>query len=120
VVNHAQGDYAATVSVINGATCNGQNTTGCSQTPATVPTGFGAVEAAIDLNTHRIYTTNLADTSVSVINGTICNAINAGGCDQTPAEDAVGNYPAWIALDPAAGTAYVSNINNVSVVRSGP
>jgi len=120
VVNHGEGDYAATVSVINGATCNGQTTAGCNQTPATVATGFGAIEAAIDTSTHQIYTANLEDTSVSVINGTTCNAINTSGCDQTPPQDAVGNYPYSIALDPATGTAYVSNITNVSMVRIGP
>jgi DNA-binding beta-propeller fold protein YncE len=116
VVIHAQGDFATTISVIDGATCNGQIVTGCNQTPATVAAGFGAIEAAIDLRTHRIYTANVEDTSVSMIDGTICNAINTSGCDQTPVESAVGNYPFWIALDPNAGTAYVSNIDNVSVV----
>jgi DNA-binding beta-propeller fold protein YncE len=120
VVNHAQGDYAATISVINGATCNGQTTAGCNQTPATVATGYGAIQAAIDLHTHQIYTANPGDTSVSVINGSICNAANTSGCDQTPAQDAVGNYPTWIALDPDAGTAYVSNIDNVSVIPMSP
>jgi len=32
-VVHAEGDYAASVAVINGATCNATNTSGCSQTP---------------------------------------------------------------------------------------
>lgn len=53
-----------------------------------------------------------------MINGTICNAKHTHGCDQTPEEDAVGNYPFGIA-DPSAGTAYVSNINNVSVIPLG-
>jgi YVTN family beta-propeller protein len=119
VVNHAAGDYAATVSVINGATCNGTTTVGCNQKPATVAVGFGAVEAAIDPGTHRVYTTNLHDTSVSVINVTICNATETKGCNRTPAAEAVGNYPYWIAVDPAAGTAYVADINNVSVVALG-
>jgi hypothetical protein len=33
-----------------------------------------------------------------------------------PAEDAVGKYPAAIAVDTALGTAYVSNLNTVSVI----
>jgi hypothetical protein len=56
--------------------------------------------------------TNLQDTSVSVINGAACNGSDHNGCGQTPAEDAVGNYPAAIAVD----TAYVSNLNTVSVI----
>jgi hypothetical protein len=57
---------------------------------------------------------------VSVINGATCNATNTSGCGQTPGEDAVGNYPFFIAVDAAIGTAYVSNLDDVSVVRIGP
>jgi DNA-binding beta-propeller fold protein YncE len=56
------------------------------------------------------------DTSVSVINGATCNGTDHTGCSHTPAEDAVGNYPYGIAVDAAAGTAYVSNLNTVSVI----
>jgi DNA-binding beta-propeller fold protein YncE len=114
------GDDAASVSVINGATCNGLTTIGCDQTPATVPTGYGALEAAIDTKIHQIYTVNAEDSSVSIINGTTCNASNTGGCGHTPPQHAVGNYPNSIAVDPAAGTAYVANVNNVSVIPLTP
>ena len=53
VANHADGDYPGTVSVINGATCNGTDTSGCGQTPATTAAGFGAIGVAIDPATHR-------------------------------------------------------------------
>jgi YVTN family beta-propeller protein len=116
VANHAAGDFAATVSVINGATCNGTDHTGCGQTPATTAAGFGAIFAALDAATHQVYVTDLHDTSVSVINGATCNATDHTGCSQAPAEDAVGNYPYGIAVDAAVGTAYVSNLNTVSVI----
>jgi hypothetical protein len=48
--------------------------------------------------------------------GATCNATDTRGCSQTPGEDGVGNYPAFIALDPAIGTDYVSNIKSVSVI----
>jgi DNA-binding beta-propeller fold protein YncE len=117
VANHAEGDFAATVSVINGATCNGTDHAGCGQTPATTTAGFGAISAALDPATHQVYVTDLDDTSVSVINGATCNATTHTGCSQPPAEDAVGNYPYAIAVDAAVGTAYVSNLDNtVSVI----
>ena len=117
VANHAEGDFRATVSVINGATCNGTDHAGCGQTPATTPAGFGAIFTAVDTATHQVYVTDLHDTSVSVINGATCNATIHAGCSQTPAEDAVGNYPYGIAVDAAVGTAYVSNLDNtVSVI----
>jgi DNA-binding beta-propeller fold protein YncE len=119
-VVHAEGDYAASVAVINGATCKATNTSGCRQTPASSFADFGALYIAIDPATQHVYTPNLGDTSVSVINGTACNATNTSGCRQTPRENAVGNYPAYIAVDPATNTAYVSNIDDVSVIPTGP
>lgn len=119
-VVHAQGDYAASVAVINGATCNGSDTSGCGQTPASSFAGFGALFVAVDPITQRVYTANLQDASVSVINGATCNATNTSGCGHTPPEDAVGDYPVFIAADPAEGTAYVSNFTNVSVIRLAP
>jgi DNA-binding beta-propeller fold protein YncE len=115
-VVHAEGDYAASVAVINGATCNGSTRSGCGQSPPTVAVGYGALEAAIDPTTGDLYTSNLHDSSVSVINGDNCNAWHTSGCGQTPPQDAVGNYPDSIAVDPAAGTAYVANMTNVSVI----
>jgi YVTN family beta-propeller protein len=116
VTNHAAGDFPGTVSVINAATCNGTNHTGCGQTPATTAAGFGAIVAAVDPSTHQVYVTNLQDTSVSVINRATCNGTDHTGCSRAPAEDAVGNYPLAVTVDTATGTAYVSNDNNVSVI----
>ncbi|MDQ2797003.1 MAG: hypothetical protein M3Y06_07555 [Actinomycetota bacterium] len=115
--NLADGEYPGTVSVINGTTCNGQNTSGCGQTPATAPAGFGANGIAVDRRTHDVYVTNIEDTSVSVINGATCNGSDATGCSQTPKKVAVGNYPGSIAVDPAVESAYVANRDStVSVI----
>ncbi len=67
-----------TVSVINGATCNGQNTSGCGQTTATVT--VGSVPVALDVNqaTDTVYVANWGNgtgTTVSVINDATCKAI---------------------------------------------
>jgi DNA-binding beta-propeller fold protein YncE len=115
--NIADGEHPGTVSVINGATCNGTNHTGCGQAPATVQAGFGSVGIAIDAAANMVYAANVEDTSVSVINGNTCNGTHHAGCHHTPAKDAVGNYPGTIATDPAVGTAYISNADNtVSVI----
>jgi DNA-binding beta-propeller fold protein YncE len=120
VTNHAGGDYAATVSVINGATCDAAHHGGCHHRPPTTTVGFGAIDLAVDPSRHRIYTANLHDTSVSVIDGVTCNGRHHGGCRKAPARDAVGNYPTAIAADPGADTAYVVNLDNtVSVLPLG-
>jgi DNA-binding beta-propeller fold protein YncE len=120
VTNHAGGDYPATVSVIDGATCDATHHGGCHHRPPTTSVGFGAIDLAVDPSRHRIYTANLHDTSVSVIDGATCNARHHGGCQKAPATDAVGDYPEAIAADPGAGTAYVVNLDNtVSVLPLG-
>jgi DNA-binding beta-propeller fold protein YncE len=115
--NIADGEHPGTASVINGATCNGTDHTDCSQVPAKVKAGFGAVAVAIDPATNTVYVTNIEDTSVSVINGNTCNGTHHTGCGRTPPKIAVGNYPGAITTDPTASTAYVSNGDNtVSVI----
>jgi DNA-binding beta-propeller fold protein YncE len=112
VANHAQGDFQGTVSVINGATCSGSDTSGCGQTPPAVAAGYGVVGVALDAATNTIYVTNLQDTSVSVINGETCDAADHSGCGQTPPKVAVGRAPWNIAVDEGDGTAYVVNLDD--------
>jgi DNA-binding beta-propeller fold protein YncE len=100
------------VSVINGATCNGTNHTGCGQTPPKVRAGFGAVGVAIDPAANMIYVANIEDTSVSVINGATCNGTNHTGRGRASAKIAVGNYPGAVATDPTACTGYIPNGDN--------
>jgi DNA-binding beta-propeller fold protein YncE len=98
------------------------NTAGCGQTPSVTPAGFGPVAVAVDPTTHVVYVANIEDTSVSVIDGKHCNALHTGGCNQAPDMLPVDDYPAWISIDPAVGTAYVtSGVNGtVTVVRLEP
>jgi DNA-binding beta-propeller fold protein YncE len=122
-----------TVGVIDGATCNGQDTTGCGQTPGTVTAGFGTEGVAVDPTTGQVLVNNIEDSSVSVLDGADCNAQDKTGCDQPLRKLAVGDYPGAdltevpqgsnssepIAIDAADGTAYVQNINSVSVIPVG-
>jgi DNA-binding beta-propeller fold protein YncE len=114
--NIADGETAGTVSVINGATCNAQNTSGCGQTPGTAPAGFGANGIAVDPTTNHIYATNIEDTSVTTINGNTCNSTKTKGCQTTRTRPIVGDYPSAISIDPAVRTAYVADSDGVSVV----
>ena len=114
--NIADGEHPGTVSVINGATCNGTDHTGCGQTPATVAAGFGAVGVAIDPATNTVYVTNVEDTSVSVDQRRHLQRIRHQRL-RPDHPKCRGNYPSAIAVDPAAGTAYVTNGDNtVSVI----
>jgi DNA-binding beta-propeller fold protein YncE len=120
VVLEAAGDYAGSVAVINGATCNGSDSTGCLRAPPTVPAGFGADAVAIDPSTNMIYTANHQDASLSAINGATCNRLVSLGCSLTPPKLPAGTYPTPIAIDPAVATAYVASLWGVSVVPLNP
>ena len=46
------------VSVFNGATCNATDTSGCGQTPASVPVGLEPLSVFADPANHTVYVTN--------------------------------------------------------------
>lgn len=125
------GDFGTgAVGVIDGSTCNGHTTGGCGQTPLTVPTQFGTEGIAVDPMTHDVYANNIEDSSVSVIDGTECDARDTRGCSRTPATVPVGDYPGAslaevaqasnssepLAIDPHSGTVYVQTIEGASVI----
>jgi YVTN family beta-propeller protein len=98
-----------TVSVINGATCNATDTSGCGQVPAVVTVGSGAQAVAIDQTHHTVYVGNFNDGTVSVVNMATCNAANTSGCGQAPATVTAGSGITDLLVDPAFGTLYVAN-----------
>jgi YVTN family beta-propeller protein len=115
---------ADTVSVINGATCNGVRHSGCAQTPATVTVGAGPDAVAVDPASDTVYVANNGGTNqgntVSVINGATCDGVQHSGCAQVPRSIRVGHGPFWIALDQATHTAYTANNTDstVSVINT--
>jgi len=110
-----------TVSVINGATCDAANTSGCGATPPTVTVGNAPAGVAVNSSTDSIYVANQADDTMSVINGASCEGTNTSGCGATPATVSVGASPQAVAVNRATDTAYVANLsdNTVSVVNGG-
>jgi YVTN family beta-propeller protein len=114
-----------TVTVINGATCNGHQHAGCGQTPPTVQVGHGPDGVAIDQATHTVYVANNGANNnnghtVSVINAATCNGTHQAGCGQTPATIQIGHGPFWIAVDQVTHTAYTANNTDstVSVINT--
>jgi YVTN family beta-propeller protein len=114
-VANAAGGGGDTVSVIDGATCNATNTSGCGQTPATVTVGNFPFGVAVDAANKTVYVTDSADNTVSMINAATCHAGDTGGCGQPTPTVAVGGFPAPITVDPSTGTVYVGNGNDATV-----
>ncbi len=125
VANSDQQDNALggnTVSVIDGATCNAANTTGCGRPPHTITLGpvyTSPGGVAVDQATDTIYVADLQNGegsgTVSVINGATCNAITTTGCGHTPPTVTVGFGPSAIAFDPANGIIAVTNLEDASI-----
>jgi YVTN family beta-propeller protein len=111
--------YSSTVSVINGATCNAQNTSGCSQSPPTVTVGNG--DDALDVNqkADTVYVANAGNgtgapgyglgTTVSVIDGATCNGMVTSGCGQTPPTVTVATGPDGVVVDQSTDTVYAGS-----------
>jgi DNA-binding beta-propeller fold protein YncE len=98
-----------TVSVIDGATCNGHTSTGCGQVPRTIKVGSGAFSVAVDQASDTIYVPDNNDGTVSVINGSQCNAGVGTGCGSTPPAVTTGASPQFVAADPGLHTVFAIN-----------
>jgi YVTN family beta-propeller protein len=101
-----------TVSVIDARSCNATVQTGCSQTPASVAVGENPRRVGVDPSTNTIYVSNYGasvGSTVSIIDGSSCNATTASGCGQTPATTTVGQGPQGLVVDIATHTLYVAN-----------
>jgi DNA-binding beta-propeller fold protein YncE len=120
VANFAGTDAPGSVTVVDTRTCNGVEFGSCDQQWPTVPTGRAPWAIAIDPATHRVFTANNADATVSVIPGGACNATDHRRCDREPRRIAVGNIPLDLSLDRRHHTLYVANApdRDVSVIDS--
>ncbi len=94
--------------MINGATCNGAVTSGCSQAPPTLSVGNVPIAVATNEATNAVYVANAGDNTVSVINGATCNGADPAGCTKAPPTVSVAPGPDAVAVDQATDTVYVS------------
>jgi DNA-binding beta-propeller fold protein YncE len=93
------GSMANRVAVVNTATCNATDTTGCGQAPAVATVGKGTSNLAVSATTNTIYAANSGlmnfnGDTVSVINGATCDGTNHSGCGHLAATAKVGRGPA--------------------------
>ncbi len=109
VADLENGEGPGAVSVINGATCDGTDHSGCGRTPPAVTVGFGPFGIAFDPANRTVVVTNQEDTSASVIDAATCNAVISSSCGSSQPRLAVGRAPTAVAVNPAVGTIYVSN-----------
>ena len=119
---YATSQNNGTVSVLNGATCNGTNISRCTPFARTTPVGTGPQPIAVDHATDTVYVGNTSDNTVSVINAAACNTTHPAGCDRVWPTIAVGASPYFgLAIEQQTDTLYVTNVadNTVSVINVG-
>ncbi len=108
-----------TVSVINGATCNGTDHSGCGHLAATAKAGSGAFGVAVNDRAHTVYVTNNAGGdspgTVSVINSATCNGTMTAGCSGPFRTMATGRSPLLAVVDARTGTVYISDLSSAAV-----
>lgn len=112
---YVTGESTNDVSVVDGRRCNGRTTAGCRERPVHVQAGAGARGIAVNELTHTVYVANTVDNTVSVIDGTTCNARVRAGCSQRAAVAPVGLSPRRVAVDEATNTVYVTNAGSDTV-----
>jgi serine/threonine-protein kinase len=110
VTNNASGNLPGTVSVINSATCNGADTTGCSEHFPTMATGRAPNQVAVDVTTGTVYVADENSAAVSILDGSQCNAEVTTGCTGAGREQAVGSTSVDVAVNPDTDTVYVTDI----------
>lgn len=120
-----------TVSVIDGSTCNGGDTTGCGQTPPAVLIGafpdtggngnnVNGRTIAIDQQKQLIFVPIAGDSDLAVLDGHACRAGHADACHVKIAKKRAGGFPVTAAVDESTDTVYVANLadGTVSLFRS--
>jgi DNA-binding beta-propeller fold protein YncE len=107
------------VFVINGATCDGNDHSGCGRIEAKVNVGYQPVGVAVDDATNSVYVAinNDGDSpgEVSLINGATCNGTDPAGCGGAKPLIAVGRSPIEVVIDVATDTVYVSDFSSADV-----
>jgi len=109
------------VSVINTATCNGTDTAGCGGPFPVAATGTSPVFIVADPRTDTLYVTDFSSASVTVLDGSRCNAKITAGC-RAGRNQAVGSAPQGITVNPRTRAVYVANLytpGSLSVFRAG-
>ncbi len=114
---------SGSVSLIDGATCNATEHSGCGEKPPAVLTGSGDNYLALDSSRHTLFGLNQDNDTMSELNVNACNAAHTSGCpiearnEQVPFDPPAGGPPNSFALLPGTGTAFVVNAGGESLLQ---
>ena len=110
---------AKTVTVINAATCNAMNTSGCSAGLGIIRFGGAPQSLTVDPRTDTMYAGVLTGRfrEVAVVNGATCNATDTRGCGTVIATVPLGpGLHQAVTVDPATDAVYASAAGKLTVI----
>jgi DNA-binding beta-propeller fold protein YncE len=107
-----------TLSVIDAATCNGQNPGGCPRRVPALATGLAPVQCAVNPSTHTVYSASTDTNTVWVLDASQCNSRHSQGCTKFARITPVGGTPMGLRKNPDTHSLYVANYgaNTVSII----
>jgi DNA-binding beta-propeller fold protein YncE len=111
-------DVPGRVSVVDTRVCNGLDQSGCGRSWPTTPSGRAPIQLTLDPATHRVFSANFADATLSVIDGASCNALSERGCARVAPRVPIGNIPFNLGIAVTDRTVYTANApdREVSVI----
>ena len=87
---YVENQISASMSVVNGATCNAMNHSGCNQKPPVLATGIDPAPFGYNPATQTLYVSSQDTNFAWVLDGSKCNATRTDGCTKnaptTPTE----------------------------------
>jgi DNA-binding beta-propeller fold protein YncE len=117
---------ATTLSVINGARCNGRVSSGCRLTPAHITTGRSPDGVVFDPATSTVYAVTVAPNlteALWIIDAAKCTAATMSGCDAKSVPVTLGRgstgFDVGLAIDQASRTLYEANWKDDTVSMIG-
>ena len=115
VANWEFGDVPGSISLLDTRTCSAQSTSGCDTDWPRVATGRGPFGVTFEPSTRTVFTSNLNNTTVSVIDARHCNSVDRSHCATASPTIAVGYAPVGSVADPNRNTLYVTNAEDSTV-----
>jgi DNA-binding beta-propeller fold protein YncE len=97
------------LSVIDAVHCNGTDGSGCGNPPTVVHVGSGAFWVIVNRRSRTVFTANVGDDSVSVLDAATCNARHPAGCPAQATSVDTGSGGYGIAVDPRRHTLFAAN-----------
>jgi DNA-binding beta-propeller fold protein YncE len=99
------------VAIIDMATCNAGNFSGCGQTPQFASTGSGSGPDGVVLDpaSQSLYVADTGTSTVSLLDASTCSAEINSGCALTHPTVPVDSRPTRIALDQVTDTVFVAS-----------